>query len=722
MDWAPSPLPQESSDCPVSKDYTDTVESLVILAVVGMFLLHVLGSLRRRSSNGALHLVVMGVDTMSYPLVGYTIAKMDSSYWYVDDFVVWAVFLLLLLGSTDCLTACRLSDIENWKSTYVKHLFKAFLVVWIVVHIAHMDRGYGPDNDPRYLWAPVLVILFFGFIKSYVRIASMRTVSKSNLCKNVKVIADYMKYKDNPPVSFDPVTMQGYRYLVAGEKHCVSKPSESTPWYKKEDLKITTVEEIWRCTGNLLRHDATANDSPEKAKRVQSLKDLCLSMALSKMLNRRFAGFELSEAELDKTHDLVFRGLLIGNGHQQPHERAFSVIEEELGFVHDLYYTRYYYLYQKGRFYALGLPIIMFGLCSWLTYLLVKHRKESGTSLLSVTIFITAVLAFLEAYQLHLYVASGWFKVALIQCYVSTPCLQTSAGGCLEMVIGLLLRIKAFRPWKNKLGQYCLLRELGRSSRHRNFVHHFTRGLMDKARRKGSNTSVKLSGAVKQAIVASLLGSNGDLSDGVRSLRNNGVHAQLSRVVLDEIACACDDGAVTHTILVWHIATTLCQQLDEQAKDMDTVARLATASTLSQYCMHLLAFAPNLLPDHSSVSEPILDEAINEVDELLKKHKKLDDRCRILMDYSGNDAPLLTRAAKLARHLMNDIQGSTLRWKVLSDFWAEMMLYVSPSDDARSHLEVLAKGGEFITHIWALLTHAGVLKRNRGPTPPQAIV
>jgi hypothetical protein len=74
------------------------------------------------------------------------------------------------------------------------------------------------------------------------------------------------------------------------------------------------------------------------------------------------------------------------------------------------------------------------------------------------------------------------------------------------------------------------------------------------------------------------------------------------------------------------------------------------------------------------------------------------------------------KGVQLASHLIEDIQESALRWKVLSDFWAEMMLYVSPSDDARAHLEALARGGEFITHLWALLTHAGIL--NRGPTGP----
>ncbi|KAJ1277161.1 hypothetical protein BS78_05G273600 [Paspalum vaginatum] len=664
MDWAPSPLPQESSDC-TDRDYTRRVEGFVIVAIVGMFLLHVLGSLRRWSSIGVLHAVVTGVDTLSYPLVGYTIGSMDSSNWYVDDFALWAVFLLLLLGSTDCLTVCRLSDIDNWKSIYVKHLFKAIFVVWIVVKVAFYDHQNG--QDPHYLWRPLTAILFVGVIKWYMRIASMRMVSKSNLSKSVKVIADYMKYKDNLLVSFDPVTMQGYSYLVAGEKHCVSKLSDCTPWYEKHDLKITTVEEIWRCTRKLLwRHDA-AKDSLEKTKRVQSPKDLCLSMALSKMLNRRFAGFELSEAHLDKTHSLVFDGLLIGAGH--PHERAFSIIEEELGFVHDLYYTRYFYLYQKVKYKKTPPPD--------------PKTSSPDPSLLGVTIFITAVLAFLELYQLYLYLASGWFKVALICSYVSlsSTFLQTRAGACLEMLIGLLLRFKAFHPWKNKLGQYCLLRDLGHKSRFRNFLHYATLGLVDKARKKGKHSSVELSREVKQAIVASLLGSNGNLTltNWVASLQKNGViHGDLS--------WACDaiptDGRVrvTSTILIWHIATTMCHQLDDQTKDMDTVTRSATASTLwqyfatatilSQYCMHLLAFAPNLLPDHSSLSEPILDQAIDEAGKLLGKRKKLVERCKELMGPSGDEAPLsgdeeplLTQGAQLATQLMDDIQDSTLWWK-----------------------------------------------------------
>jgi hypothetical protein len=53
----------------------------------------------------------------------------------------------------------------------------------------------------------------------------------------------------------------------------------------------------------------------------------------------------------------------------------------------------------------------------------------------------------------------------------------------------------------------------------------------------------------------------------------------------------------------------------------------------------------------------------------------------------------------------------------MAEFWVETILYVAPSDNAAAHMERLARGGEFLTHIWALLTHAGILTRNLEPIP-----
>ena len=44
--------------------------------------------------------------------------------------------------------------------------------------------------------------------------------------------------------------------------------------------------------------------------------------------------------------------------------------------------------------------------------------------------------------------------------------------------------------------------------------------------------------------------------------------------------------------------------------------------------------------------------------------------------------------------------------------WVEMMLFVALSDDETAHAEHLAMGGEFVTHLWALLSLAGMHKRD----------
>ena len=48
---------------------------------------------------------------------------------------------------------------------------------------------------------------------------------------------------------------------------------------------------------------------------------------------------------------------------------------------------------------------------------------------------------------------------------------------------------------------------------------------------------------------------------------------------------------------------------------------------------------------------------------------------------------------------------------MLADFWTDFILFLAPSSNADIHAEKLAAGGEFMTHLWALLTHAGILER-----------
>ncbi|XBH93540.1 hypothetical protein VPH35_084444 [Triticum aestivum] len=670
------------------------IKALIIVAVLALFLLHVLGSLRRRSSNKALHAIVLGVYTLSYTLVSYTIGLMQRSDMYVREFSVWAVCLLMLLGGTDNLMAYGLNDVDNWKSFHVRHLIQGAFVVFIVAVYGTASRVQGP------LWA----ILAVNALQSCVRIKSMKMASKSHLLsKSVKPIVDHMQMQREGRLHVasgqrtNPDTMEGYRYVVAGEhlwKNNAGQPSNQSKDGNVDG--ITTVDQVWQCKGSLL-----------SSKTGLRLRDVCLSMALSKMLNRRFAGYELAEAELEETRDFVFRGLLAFG--DEPCERAFRVIGVELGFVYDLYYTRYPYLYHKARYFGLCLPVAMVTLCSWLTYQLFNKFKGDVSSP-DTTVFLMAVVTFLEAFQLYLHMASGWFKVALIRSYIA------GQSWCLpRMIIGLLLRLKTLQPWEGKLGQYSLLQHYDGTRRASTCLYFMTLCLVDKAKKgRKRGKLVKLSRQVKKAIVDSLLESKGDLTNGTRSLQKAGVYGRLSW------ACSPGDGMVTHTILVWHVATTICKQLEPATLGNDDKQRSQVASDLSGYCAYLVAFAPDLLPDHSFDAESMLDKCIKEACklDLPRGAKKMKSKCEELMKISGtkedSGAETLVRmGGRLARELTEEIQEPALRWKVLADFWAEMMLYVAPCEDARAraHLEALARGGEFITHLWALLTHAGVLKR-----------
>ncbi|XP_039805381.1 uncharacterized protein LOC120669643 isoform X2 [Panicum virgatum] len=188
----------------------------------------------------------------------------------------------------------------------------------------------------------------------------------------------------------------------------------------------------------------------------------------------------------------------------------------------------------------------------------------------------------------------------------------------------------------------------------------------------------------------------------------SGQSALARNQLLSQFSWSCTLPTHIHKILVWHIGTTI-------AMDGHLVPRTGdhrVAKTLSDYCAYLVAFVPYMLPGHGYDNQCIFDAVIMEAGEGLTGCDTVSNRCDRLMAMvlpSDSSCTILQLGGKLGRELRG-VAPEERRWKVLADFWAEFVLFLAPSSNVEIHAEKLAAGGEFMTHLWALLTHAGVLE------------
>ncbi|KAM0844937.1 hypothetical protein ACQ4PT_056728 [Festuca glaucescens] len=461
------------------------------------------------------------------------------------------------------------------------------LLMWTVYTLSTVLAPYtigllqaGPFRDQTFvLWGTILLLIQVN--SDSLSVYSIQDIEqrKRMLVQQVLQIFLVLWLIVNGQDIVDPSTMKGYNYIFNGERELTSL-LPTAPEYRiglKEvtDAKFINIDSVWRWVDS---HSFKYKGAPE------SIKQTALSFTLFKLLKRRFCGYQLSEAGLDKTLHLVLHGLLSKKGN---YVGAFRVIEEEL----------------------------------------------------------------------------------------------------------------AFLTWERKLGQYSLL--LNFHYQTRNALCFVSLGLIE-AKRKGQKAGkkIKLEEEVIIHVLSQFKENKGKLENGQSALARNQLGSQFS--------WACTLPKHIHTILVWHIATTISQ--NEVPPEVPVNVNRLVAQSLSDYCAYLVAFIPDMLPGHGYDTRRIFDAVVMEAQQRLAGCKTVSNRCEKLMTgLHGVDGTILDMGAKLGRELM--VPNEAQRWKVLAGFWGEFILFLAPSDNADIHAEMLAAGGEFMTHLWALLTHAGILEQ-----------
>ncbi|XP_052144714.1 uncharacterized protein LOC127763946 [Oryza glaberrima] len=754
---APEPAPRlvcnaTTSDLPAGCNLglLARIELLVLFCSAILALLVFLGSSRRRSSSATVRLVVWGAFTVSYPVAAYTIGLMQSSPFHHELFVVWSCFFLFVLASSDSITAYTLADI---KSPATVLLNRGLQVIYVSVLLHYYSSVLSPK---------LKIYLFIVWLVSLGKIAlsalGYRLALRSDrLEADNKLVADYMTYehdlsRQQGGSDEDPVTMEGYKYVVRGEETDVMEPT-ALDYVKKIKVDgaraLVTVESVWRCKGRLLMGSSVADAS------AAARRDLCLSFALFKLLRRRCSNYPLAESGQPKTRDFVLKGLL-GQGKDDDDDdggdrrsrrdgRAFRVIEVELGFLYDLFYTRYPFIchaaVSTAPHLAMCALVMTIGVLTLSSHSLrhyhpTHHRsiEVNGVNLdVALTMFIIALVIVLEAYQFVAVLFSDWQKVKMLCRYVLRPSWQ--GNPFFEAVLRVLCYCGSGVYWKKTMSQYSIVRHASPGHAVKDWLSRATRRWLDRLMFNGGKTrSVKVSAAVESALASALRDRDDD--DGVLGGGGRAAPA-LRQHGLDWAWGGATWRTCAHAILIWHIATCLCDmQMQAAITHKKTRPRArkaagggdgdgdrAVATSLSRYCAYLVSSAPELLPEHQYTTRTIAEAVLLELRGCLRgcaSDKEVLDRLKAVAEStataSSPESGIHVHGARLWTQLMV-IPDQDMTWKLLARVWAELMLFVTPADNATAHVQHLTMGGELITHLWALLTHAGIVDRPNSPSP-----
>ncbi|KAF8030859.1 hypothetical protein BT93_D0139 [Corymbia citriodora subsp. variegata] len=688
------------------------IEALLAITAVILVFLGVFGSFRRRCSSRKFALVAFTAYSLLPAIIAYTLGLMQNTPFCSLHYPLWLAYLVIVLGSADSYTAHSIEDVEQWKSFNVDSAAKCFMASWMIAsYVTHSGK---------ILCTVFLFVILF--MKVEERARALMFASNSIMQKNSKLVADYMSTEyygsvssNEDPTTTDPPTLSGCKYLVRvpNEAKVLSLCSTQICWQKealwqdgeaphyRQCIRMTdeviTVDKVWKCEGNLL----SVNGGDPKNR----LKDLCLSFSLFRFICLRFTGYSLPQGARNDLRRRIRHILSETKGHEQ----VFRLIEIELAFLFDLFYTKYpVSLNPRRSVFKFILLALLVAAALISLYSAISFHKEWGWSYnerfaVLVTILLIISILVVEFAQFGIMIFSEWAKVTYICKYVQCKRLQRSR--CAGKLIKILCGVWLLKPWGRQLRQYSLLQSYSYSP-WKCIRNKLTAAYFDLKRNGQDQISpTNLSEQVTEAIVRSLMDRRpGNLKIGEESLGRDDLFVGL--------LWACKLETTTHVILVWHIATAFCKE-EAPLRDKLSGEQRDIATRLSQYLAYLVAFAPRLLPDPACRTEYIFDCAVREARKLFQGSSvSMGDRIQKLKNIESDQwkETIIGRGARLGTQLVERKEDV---WKVLADFWAEMMLYVAPSNDAAAHAKYLTTGGEFVTHVWVLVSHMDITRDPR---------
>ncbi|XP_047975767.1 uncharacterized protein LOC125218186 [Salvia hispanica] len=564
----------------------------------------------------------------------------------------WAQFFLLHLGGPDTITAYSLEDNELWLRHLVGMVIQTGLAFYVLLVAS-------PGSD----LLPSLSALIFiaGGIKYGERLSTLCAANSENF-------RDSMLPEPDPGPNY--AKFMGEYALKEAEGFSVS---------------VDEVEE---------RHVPAQHNFPNEPG-VREAYDLFLTF------KRLFADTILSFQDRDRSTSYFMT--LSG-------EKAFEVVEIELGFMFDELYTKASTVYNlTGCF----LKMITFSLTliAWMVFIFVCDKAKYKVLDLVITHLLLGVAVFLEIYAVGALMNSDWMR-------------RLRGWDRSRRTTSFARVIHWFQPvkkrWSKKAAQHNLLdlclgnkfAVLPRSIRKVTRIYHYIE-------KQWHKSFVDVSIDLKKLIFEELKSYTNCSATTMWNRRGSFTLERYPSLSLDKNK----EREFDQRILLWHIATDLCYSLeppDNESKE--TTALAGHSKHISEYMLYLLIVYPFMLP--MGIGMIRFRDTCAEARVFLRERGAMistkGETCKKLLEVSTQVPPakvkgdrsktVLFDACKLAKSLL-DVKIQSQRWEIISKVWVEMLAHAATHCSGHHHAHQLRKGGELLSHVWLLMAHLGITEQ-----------
>ncbi|KAI5312354.1 hypothetical protein L3X38_041527 [Prunus dulcis] len=665
------------------------IRVMVPLSLILQAILLLIGNRRKYSTRNWLRFLWLAylsadwVATVSLSLLSSNSSNDHATHSPDPNQIVtafWAPFLLLHLAGPDTITAYSLEDNELWW----RHLLVLLVQVSLAFYI-FLQAWVG--HTLNLLAIPIFIA---GAIKFGERTWVLRSASSKH----------FRKAMFPPP---DP----GPNYARFMDEFCSNQ---------KEGYVVKLGEETEAPTTGDYSSFTAPNVFPNAA-------NLHHASIFLKVFKRLFADLILS------IHDILnSRSFFLNRSCNE----AFQVIEIELGFMYDLFYTKAVLVYSvHGVIFRL---ISFVCIVSVSAAFLVIDKKDFYKVNVTITYMLLAGAIILEVSAVILSLSSDWTKLWLNKKHnkfnLISFCCEDDPAHC-----SFLHNYKI--PWiykKFKKSLYKNSKEVPIELKELIFQQ-----LIKKSRSAPKAESWKKFCACKGEWV----------------LETDKCLDKLGWSIQDEF---------DQSILLWHIATDLCYYSDlEDNPNSDLAKKPNSLSSrswkaskfLSEYLLYLLVMRPFMLPN--GIGQIRFQDTCAEADEFFKQRKCKGDRkackaspevstgvpaaesseqrkpkedgqkkaCTALLGVSTEVPPAEVKGDRSksvlfdACRLTKDLQSletekhweNQKKWELISHVWVEMLSYAACQCQWNHHARQLRRGGELLTHVWLLMAHLGITEQ-----------